>query len=101
MISSGGIIIKGTVQGIDLSKEALLSESTETQQVVGHKTFYKDVIVTGSILRIGNVSGINVSALCQAIVSNNSHLHITGKCNFCNMDHVYIWSTLIYIHLYV
>ena len=80
VISGGNIVVNGTVQGIDLSKEAVLSENTKTQEIFGHKTFSKNITVTGRILHIsGNISGISVSAFCQAVVSSSSHLHIVGK----------------------
>lgn len=84
VLSNGNIKVTGKIQGIDISEEAVLRNSTV---ITGEKTFLHDLIVEGDITADGKVDGIHVEEICSKIfipdkVQNVSRLTIKGDVIF-------------------
>uniref|UniRef100_A0A1B6CEN9 VWFD domain-containing protein n=1 Tax=Clastoptera arizonana TaxID=38151 RepID=A0A1B6CEN9_9HEMI len=81
--SIGPIIVDGKVEGLKISEEAILHQSSNAQQITAHKFFTSPILVNGSVKFKNTVCGFNIFEFCQRIIKNTTHFIINkGLTNF-------------------
>lgn len=79
--SVGAVFVDGKVQGLDISKEAVLLESAQLQLIAAHKTLLSPLIVNGSLQLKGNVAGFDLNEFCLRMMDNSTKFTINnGMC---------------------
>lgn len=76
-VESANVNVGGKMNGLQLPADIALADSVD-QLFAAEKHLLGSLVVHGHLYVGSNLSGVNLTAYCQAISSNSSTLHIQG-----------------------